>query len=366
MSPQRFYLVLCGLLGFGFGIVVALGIAAFSGRDYADLVAQRDRLLTGREDFKAKAEQLARQQQSKAERKSNQENAAASSNLSCQALEKAEKLRENGARVIEVQDAEVPQARVLRAALAARSAMHNVPVGFQKAGLSRGWGPWVVSVQSSGYVELHFDLLEQRSEGHLLIEIAVAQVDDGDGLAFMAIMFEPEPIAADLKRALSCRNKVVNAAARILDFSPEELARTEGVLQELPMAKAIAVRRAMMQFVALAPESVQRHFQECLLYEENPHLPKPEGVLAVGGFGPAIGMTLSDRWLMDIVFGACEEIRLWGADANVGELGPWWSIVLRSPEWRDNSSADWEKPGSLLEWPRLTVEEVERTFCSSP
>jgi len=46
MSPQRFYLVLSGLLGFAFGIVAALGVAAISGQQYGELVDQRERLLS--------------------------------------------------------------------------------------------------------------------------------------------------------------------------------------------------------------------------------------------------------------------------------------------------------------------------------
>jgi len=212
------------------------------------------------------------------------------------------------------------------------------------------WDPKTYWALTGPFREFHM-MLTVVGEGKVYLEGVIHPQPTSDGLMPVSVMFRPGELA-DLDAAYSNRNRVIIRLAQAAGLTSEELNRLVLVLVLTPLVQG-RVEEAVMQFSGGMPQRVRQHFLECMVSLKTPGY---SGAKLYGVESPAIGFPLSERCVADVVF-AGSDIGIIHSEVNYAKMGPWWSIVLHSAKSDDFTQSEASPPG-ILEWPRLTEEEM--------
>lgn len=224
------------------------------------------------------------------------------------------------------------------------------------------WDPqhyWLIGGPTGVAPKAHM-MLTVTGEGKVYVE-AVVDLNglDGDTM-WVTLVFKPGELS-DLNKATANRNTLIITVARAMHLTDQELTRLESTLLLLPLVQSWAIDDAMVEFVGYMPQRVQMRFAESLRYYTAPDMARSDNIL-LDGFGPAIGFSLSERYVAEVAFMGAAVTETYD-DTNYHQFGPWWSVMIHDAAYNDYTSADAPEKRSdgwtWLPWPRLTTEGID-------
>ena len=219
----------------------------------------------------------------------------------------------------------------------------------------RNWLIGLVGARHIAYLNLFVS-----GEGKLFMEAIIDLDLDLDETMYVTLVFRPADVA-DLQAALANRNRKIIVTGRAMGLTERELDRLEDALLLFPLARPSGIKEGMLQFVGRMPDRVCRQFAQRLVYEMDEAAASRDQV-DLRGYGPAVGIPLSERYVADMCFMPAEQARLQGRIDPELQFGPWWSVAIYSAR----RAGLTQLPGGrnsidsgTISWPRLTLPEVD-------
>ncbi|NQU21053.1 MAG: hypothetical protein HQ567_07195 [Candidatus Nealsonbacteria bacterium] len=196
-------------------------------------------------------------------------------------------------------------------------------------------------------------------EGKVYLEAIVHVHSAGDPM-WVTLVFKP---GEGSRRALATanRNERILAVGEAINLTPEELTRLDTLLRLLPLVPRSEVESGLEQFILRLPKRVVERFPKCLAYYATPDAAVADSI-TLDGDGPAVGIMLSKRAVVEVAFMATEPSGC-GYKWEYLKPGPWWSVMIHDAAYEDYTSAEEPRVAdgtTWLPWPRVTVEEIDR------
>lgn len=332
---NRISVGLIGLCSLAAGILIGLGIAVFTQPTLRELEGERDKLV------------------------------AQNSELQKALTEKAESPEPANGKAELAQMSGKPSAMSWGPMLSVPedfgpgSPFRQFAVTLRERGLWKENG-WAIRRIPAGTSDFHLDLWEP-GEGKIMIEAILPGIEHGR-FDSLYILFQPWELA-DLKKASIHLHAKVMGLGRAFGLSEEECSRLDLLCRAVPVARPSQFKDAIAVFTRDMPQRVQDRFIRCLEVARKQSLHQ-DGAESLVYNTPAIGCPLSNRFLVELVFGAADD-SAWGL-AHYNDVGPCWTLCL-VPANRD-ARTSWKEPTRVgngpvdLDWPRLTMKEFERVL----